>query len=241
MQQLSELRPRTAARITGALYLLTVLAGVVAQALISDRLVVTGDAVATATNFLRHAPLVRLGFASYMVEMLCQIAMTATLYELLKPAGRGLSLVAALVSLAGCVIKALGRIFFLAPLVLLSGSHAFASFSTAQLQTLALFSLALNDLAAGMALVFFGVNALAKGVLLLRSSFLPRALGVVALAGGLGWLSFLYPPLADRLLPVVMVVGLLGAAVQIFWLLAYGVDEARWRQQAATAAASIWR
>jgi hypothetical protein len=72
---------------------------------IQGRLVVPGDAAATATNILAHAPLLRLGFASYMVEMACQIAMTALFYDLLRPVSRSVSLLAAFLSLVRIAIK----------------------------------------------------------------------------------------------------------------------------------------
>jgi hypothetical protein len=233
--------PRVKARVAGSFYLLTVLAGTFAQGFVSERLVVSGDALATATNILGHASLFRLGFAVYLIEMACQIAMTALFYDLFKPVNRGLSLLAAFVSLTGCVIKTLSRLFYIAPLLVLGGAHYLSVFTTDQLRALALLSLDVNEQGAGIALVFFGLYALIKGYLIVRSTFLPRALGVLGMLGGVGWLSFLYPPLAYRLLPYILGLGLLGAASQILWLLAFGVNEQRWREQAGAEASSIWR
>ena len=112
---LEETSPRLKARITGAFYLLTILTGIFAQGFVSGRLVVDGDAAATATNILTHRGLFQLGFAVYLIEMACQIAMTALFYDLLKPSGRGVSLTAAFLGFAGCVIKTFSRVFFIAP------------------------------------------------------------------------------------------------------------------------------
>jgi hypothetical protein len=49
--------------------------------------------------------------------------------------------------------------------------------------------------------------------------------------GGLGWLSFLYPPLGYCLFPYIAALGLLGAASLILWLLVFGVNEQRWKER----------
>src|SRR5438874_11020703 len=106
---MTETSPRLKARITGVFYLLTILSGIFAQGFVSGKLVVDGDAAATVTNILAHKGLFQLGFAVYLIEMACQIAMTALFYELLRPAGRSVSLLAAFLGLAGCVIKTFSR------------------------------------------------------------------------------------------------------------------------------------
>src|SRR5439155_17391654 len=106
---------------------------------------------------------------------------------------------------------------------------------------LALLFLKVNNQAAGMALVFFGLEAFLNGYLVFKSTFLPRALGVIGMVGGLGWLTFLSPPLGNQLFPIVAAVGILGALATITWLLVVGVNEERWRERAAAATASLWR
>ena len=139
--------PRTRARIAGVFYLVAMLTGIFAQGYVSGRLVVDGDAAATATNILTHRGLFQLGFAVYLIEMACQIAMTALFYDLLKPAGRSVSLVAAFLGLGGCVIKTLSRLFYIAPLFILGGAHYLSVFSAGQLQALALLFLKVKTMA----------------------------------------------------------------------------------------------
>lgn len=81
-------------------------------------------------------------------------------------------------------------------------------------------------------LVFFGFYCVLIGYLIFRSSFLPRILGVLMAIGGLGWLTFLWPPLANYLSPYNMAPGGLGEGVLTVWLLAAGVNAQRWKQQA---------
>src|ERR1700730_1136560 len=230
-----ETSPRLKARITGVIYLLTMLTGIFAQAFVSGRLVVDGDAAATAANLLAHKSLYELGFTVYLIEMACQIAMTVLFYELLKPAGKTVSLLAASLGFAGCVIKTFSRLFYIAPLFILGGSHYLNVFSAEQLQALALLFLKVNDHGAGIALAFFGFYALLTGYLIIRSTFLPRILGVWSAVAGLGWLTFLSPTLGYRLFPYIALFGLLGAVMLIVWLLVFGVNEQRWKEQASAA------
>ncbi len=239
MERIAEASPRLKARIIGAFYLVTILTGIFAQGFVSGRLVIDGDAAATASNILAHRGLFQLGFAVYLIEMACQIAMTALFYDLLKPAGRSVSLVAAFLGFAGCVIKTFSRVFFISALSVLGGAHYLSVFSTEQLKALALLFLNVNDHGAAIALLFFGFYALLTGYLIIRSTFLPRILGVLSMIAGLGWMTFLYLPLGYRLFPYVAVLGLLGAVSLIVWLLVFGVNEQRWMEQAGAARSSV--
>ena len=68
-------------------------------------------------------------------------------------------------------------------------------------------------------LVFFGVYCLLIGYLILRSSFVPRVVGILMLFAGLGWLTFASPALARRLFPFNFAPGLIGEAALTVWLL----------------------
>jgi hypothetical protein len=88
-------------------------------------------------------------------------------------------------------------------------------------------------------LVFFGFYCLLISYLILRSTFLPRILGVLMALAGLGWLTFLSPPLADHLSPYIFAPGILGEGALTMWLLVIGVDVQRWKEQASAAEASL--
>jgi hypothetical protein len=241
--RIRDMSPRVKARLAGGFYLVTLVAGALAQGLIADRLIVPRDAALTATNILAHETLFRLGFAIYLIEMSCQITMTVLMYDLLKPVSKSVSLLAATFGLVGCVIKTLARLFFIAPVIVLGagGAHYLSAFNGNQLQALALLFLRVNYHAETIAMVFFGLYAIVKGYLVMSSTFLPRVLGVLSVLGGLGWLTYLYEPFASRVVSYILIASIGGALTNIVWLLVFSVDEKRWKEQARTSAASVWR
>jgi len=230
--QIAGASPGPKARITGVVYLLYFLTAILAEVFMKG-IVVSGDAAATANNIQAHEPLFRLGLGTGLIATAWYIAVTALLYELFKPVNRSVSLVAAFLSLVGCAIQAFGSVFQLAPLVI-SGSNAdLSAFKPEQSQALALILFKLDSQAQTITLVFFGLYCLLIGYLIFKSTFLPRILGVLMVLAGLGWLTFLAPPLANALSPYVLVLGFLAELSLMLWLLVKGVNVERWKQQAA--------
>src|SRR5574341_1373842 len=228
--------PRLIGRVIALLFLLTIVTGVFAQGFVSDRLYVSGDAAATATNLLTHRGLYELSFTVFIVEMASNIATTALWYVLLRPVNRSIALTAAFLDLSGGIIKTFARVFYIAPLFVLgSSASVFAGFTTQQLQSISMVLFKVNNQGAALAMAFFGFSVLLNGYLILRSTFLPRWLGVLSMISGLGWLTFLYPPLGYRTFMITALVGLLSSVVMIFWLLVFGVNEQRWKEQAGAA------
>jgi len=220
--------------MAGVFYLLTLLTGVVAVP--SFRLIVDSDAAATAGNVLAHEAIFRLGFTALLINVTVYIAVTLLFYELFKPVNRSLSFLAAFFSLAGCAIQAVSSAFFLAPLVVLGSAQSLSAFNVEQLQAQALMFFKLYGQAYNIGLVFFGFYCLLIGYLIVRSTFLPRVLGVLMAFAGLGWLTFLWPPLANHLSPYNLAAGILGEGSLTLWLLVRGVNVPRWNEQSSAAA-----
>src|SRR3989442_1963501 len=219
--------PRLIGRILALLSLVLIISGVFAQGFVSNRLIDFSNAATTANNILAHKGLFQLGFTVFLIEMACNVANTALWYVLLRPVNRSMALVAAFIDLAGAVFKTFARVFFIAPLwvLLRTGSPVLSGFTPEQVQSIALILLRVNNTGAATAMAFFGFSVTLNGYLIFRSTFLPRWLGVLAMISGLGWLTFLYPPLGYSAFMILALVALAGSAAMIFWLLVFGVNE----------------
>jgi hypothetical protein len=238
---MTETSPGTRGRILAALYLFVIIAGITAQAFISDSLVVGDDAAKTAANILGNESLYRLGYTIFMLEMVAQVGASALFYDLLKPVNRSVARAALILGLTGCGIKTMARLFYYAPLILLGGASYLSAMPPAQLEALSLAVIKINDQGAAIAVIFFGFESLLQGWLIFRSEFLPRFLGVLSMVGGLGWLTFLWPPLGMQAFTAVALFAIVGLIATIGWLFIRGVDDVKWRARAALAATSIWR
>jgi hypothetical protein len=84
-------------------------------------------------------------------------------------------------------------------------------------------------------LVFFGLYLLLVGILILRSTFLPRILGALMALAGLSYVPFLSPPLVQSLQPYILVFPAVGQISLCLWLLVMGVNAERWDGQAKVA------
>ena len=239
IERVAEASPQLKARAAGFFWLMTFLTGSFAM-FVPGRLVVSGDAAATAANILAHEALFRLGFKANLIATLCYIAVTLLVYEMFKPVNRSLSLLAALFSLVGYVSGAVTFLCDIAPLIVLRGGQYLSVFTVKQLQALAFMFHRLSAQASSIGLVFFGLHCLLIGYLILRSTFLPRLVGALMAFAGVGWLtasfaSLLLPALARALFPYIIVTGILGEGSLTLWLLVIGVNAQRWKEQASAA------
>jgi hypothetical protein len=101
-----------------------------------------------------------------------------------------------------------------------------------QFVTLALEALRFEPRGVNAGMAFHGIFCLLLGYLIVRSSFLPRILGVLMSLAGLVWLIYLSPTLANILAPYNTAFGLLGEGLPMLWLAVVGLNPSRWREQA---------
>jgi hypothetical protein len=235
-ERIAETSPRFKGRMAGVCQLMEAVTAASGQVIIPGKLVVAGNAAATAANILGHERLFWLGFLLSLIGVAFHIAWALLMYELLKPVSRSLSRLAAFVILVGCAIQAVTSLLYLAPLLILQGGSSLSAFTPEQLQALALVFLRLNEYAFQIYLVFFGAWCLLIGYLIFRSTFVPRVLGVLLAISGLGWVTYLYPPLAHRVYPFIAAASALGEIPLELWLIVMGVNAQRWKEQADAAA-----
>ena len=102
-------------------------------------------------------------------------------------------------------------------------------------QSLALFHL----LPVHSSLPIFGLFNITIGYLVIRSTFLPRVLGVLMALSGVGWLMVLSPELVKHATTYIEIVGVAAEGCLMLWLLIMGINVQRWNEQAATGRARI--
>ena len=105
-----ETSPQIYARIGGWLYLFIIVAGIFAEIFVKGKLIVSGDAAATAKNIMAHESLFRISVAVEQVWLVCAVAITVILYVLLRPVSKNLALLAAFFNLVSIAVEAVSSV-----------------------------------------------------------------------------------------------------------------------------------
>jgi hypothetical protein len=225
--------PRALARIGGALYLVIIVLGLWQEAFVRDRLVVSGDAEATAVNVHAMEPLWRYGIAAEFVLLICAIVVLWILYILLRPVSRDLALLAVLFNVVSIAIEGAVTMSLVEALFPLGNARYLEAFTPGQLQALASLSIRSHAYGFGVALIFFGCFCLVAGALIFRSGYLPRLIGVLMQIAGACYLvdSFallVAPGLASRMFPAILLPAFVGELSLCLWLVFKGVNADQW-------------
>jgi hypothetical protein len=226
------------ARIAGAFYLIVIVAGVFHYGFIRSAMVVAGDANATAANILKHELLYRLGFVAPIIMLCCNVPLALIFYNLFKAVNRTGAALVVVFTLVASAIETANLLNFFAPLIVLSGYRN--AFTTEQLNSLAYMFLDLQTIGFDVAVVFFSLYDLAIGYLIVRSTFLPQALGFLMAFSGLCYLTnsfatFLAPSFAAHLVPYIQLPSGIAELSLCLWLLVFGVNEPRWQKHVSAA------
>lgn len=228
--------PRLKARIAGLLWLLCAAAGIYAEFIVRSGLIVTGDAAATARNIMAAEAQWRLGAVCELLADACYLGVIFCLYELLRPVSLSLSRLTAFLGLVGSAIAAANVGAMLAPLALLGHAPYLSGLTPAQAESLAYVFHRLHSYGYLLSMVFFsGFYLTLVGVLVYRSGFFPRFLGLLLVLAGLADLvdafaTFLSPAFSKLLDPYILLPGPIGELSMALWLAVVGLNAPRWLQ-----------
>lgn len=228
--------PKLYARVGGILYLIIILAGSFGEAFVRNKLVVSGDASATAQNIMTSELLWRIGIAADLLMHVCDIPVMLILYVLLKPVNKNLALLNLLFNMIQTAVLAGNKLNLLAALFLLGERAYLKTFDPEQLHTLSYLAIKLHDYGFGVGLIFFGFVCLIEGYLIYRSGYLPKTIGVLMQVAGVCYLlnSFsliLAPQLATMMFPVILIPSLVAELSLSLWLIIKGVNVVKWEEQ----------
>lgn len=218
------------ARLAGAAYIITIIAGIFAEAYVRGGLRVPGDAAATAGSIAAHPTLYSAGILADLIMLAAYLVVTATLYQLFKPTSRLLSLAAAFFSLAGIAMLAAALTLLTAPLLLLGQPAYQHILPSPNQEALAYLSVQLHGRAYGLSGFFFGLYCMGIGRLAVRSRQLPATIGwLMGLAGAAflldATLRLVAPALRASVPDVVMLISLVGEGSLALWLTFKGLSQ----------------
>ncbi len=213
-------------RYAGALYVATSILGVFAMICVPSKLVVHNDATATAANVLAHETLWRLAIGAQLVGEVGFIFVALALYELLKGVDRRAALWMVILIVVSVPISILNELNSVAALALFRGADYLGVLDKVQRDALGMLFVNLHFRGLGIAQLFWGLWLFPLALLVYRSRFLPRFIGVWLALGGVGNVML---SLADVTFPRLQhIAGVysqwanLGEIVFMFWLLIRG-------------------
>ena len=180
---------KKAAHIAGAIYLSMVVTGPFSLIYVPSKLIVRGNAGATADNILAHETIFRLAILADLVGSVIFICLGIVLYRLLRGVNKtwaGLMVAFVLVSSAVGFLNTLNNI---AALTLFRGADFLAAFDKPQREALAMLFLRLHSQGIFINEIFWGVWLFPFGLLVFRSGFLPRFIGAWLMINCFGYVA----------------------------------------------------
>jgi len=217
------------ARIAGLLYLVNGITGFFGIVYVPSRLIVSGDAVATANNILASEGLFRLGIVSELICAAEYVFLLWALYRLLSGVNKTHASLMVILGLVFIPIMCLNLLNEIAALTLVRGPGFLSVFDQHQLQAIAILFLDLHRYGYFIGYIF-GLWLFPFGLLVFRSGFIPRFLGVLLIAAGFGYLAdcltpLLVPSYANTVGRIASIPLTLGEPATILWLLIWGAKD----------------
>ncbi len=217
------------ARMAGFLYFIYFVLHIFADVLGRSKIIIFGDAAATAQNIMASGWQFRIGIISDLLAAVFFLLAAWALYGLLKPVNKNIALLFLLLNLGGVAIQCFSDLFLFASQLNLNGADYLKVFQADQLQALAMFSLYLYKNGFMIAQVFYGAWLFPLGYLVFKSGFLPKILGIVLMAHCVTWLMtsfqfFLFPDF-NAITYVSYPLGFIAEFGLTLWLLIMGAKD----------------
>lgn len=216
------------ARIAGSLYFIYIVATIFADAS-RTKLVVFGDAIATANNILASEGLFRVSFMSDILAGVLFLLTAWALYVLLKPVNENIALLFVLLNMGGVAVQCLNMLNLFSAVLLLSGANYLQVFQADQLQALAMLFIGLHKNGFMIAQFFYGAWLFPLGYLVFKSGYLPKILGIILMIECFAWLMYPFQfflfPAYELISYLSFAVGFIGEFSLTLWLLIKGVKE----------------
>jgi Domain of unknown function (DUF4386) len=178
---------RNPGRFAGLLYLLTSIVGFFAMGYVPSKLIVHGNAAATANNIAASETLFRLGIAAELIGMAGFVFVAMALYDLLEGVNRRHASLMVILIVVSVPITFLNELNSIAALVLVRGADFLSIFEKPQREALAMLFLRLHEEGIGVVELCWGIGIFILGLLVYRSRFLPRVLGVWLVLDGFAY------------------------------------------------------
>jgi hypothetical protein len=214
------------ARFAGLLYLLLVVTAPISLMYVPGKLIVQGNAAATASKILASESLFRIGIVSGLVAAVISMFLALALYRLFKGVNQQQAVLMVILVLIQVPLGFLNELNHLAALILVRGADFLAVFDKPQRDTLAMLFLNLHGQGTIVSEIFWGLWLFPFGLLVFRSGFLPRILGVWLIINGCAYviMSFtgLLLPAHYKMVSNITFPALLGEMAIMLWLLIMG-------------------
>lgn len=228
-----EKAPQRFARIGGVLYLIIIALGLYGEMFIRERVIISGDAAATAANLRATEPLWRLGLAGEFFLLTCSIVLAVILFALLRPVNKYVALSAFSFNLVSLAVEAANDLNLLAALFPLGNASYLKALQPEQLNAMTSLSLKLFGYGFGMALIFFAGACVTYGYLIFKSGYMAKLAGVLMTAAGAGYflngfMMLLAPAVANRISFAFLIPSFIGELSFCLWLLFKGVRVEQW-------------
>jgi hypothetical protein len=219
---------RNPGRFAGLLYVLISIVGFFGIGYVPGKIIVYGDAAATANNIAAHETLFRLGIASELVGQAGFIFVALALYDLFKGVNRRHASLMVVLIVVSIPIAFLNELNSFAALVLVRGADFLSVFDKPQRETLAMLFLNLHGRGFVICEMFWGLWLFPLALLIYKSRFLPRFLGVWLALAGFAWVilsltSTLLPEYQDTVNSYLQP-AIIGEVAFMLWLLIKGAQ-----------------